>query len=233
MRAECSESLSQPFVVGEEELKKLTTLLRDKVGSVTITAKCADKIERGFDSVKALLSYENSRAKEIKGLRLSAISKDYKDHAAINLRGQWWESIGLSISGDREESVIRLRDNVREILAGARPAYWWLVRDFVQTGFLLVTGLAFVIAGLGHLKLLDPEALPVPKFLTPWTLLLVVGVVGYLLNRLRDLWFPRGAFLIGQGTRRYGTLQAFHTIVLLGLVVGLVTSIVWRFFTGQ
>ena len=58
-----SEELPQAFVVGPTDLKKLIELLEKRVGVVDISADCVDEIERKFNTVEDINTYENSKSK--------------------------------------------------------------------------------------------------------------------------------------------------------------------------
>ena len=82
------------FVVSIEAVKRIHDILSDPIGKVTITAKCADRIERTFDHVDALSTYENSKSKRIVSLCISARSDDWGKEAESILRRMvfWWNS---------------------------------------------------------------------------------------------------------------------------------------------
>ena len=90
MDAQCSIRMPQAFLAGEADLKKLADLLADRIGDLEIRADCADEMTRTFKSVKELAAFENVKEKELRRLRFSARSEDFKKRVSIDLSGSWW-----------------------------------------------------------------------------------------------------------------------------------------------
>lgn len=221
--------LSQAFVAGENELKKLSDLLSDRIGPLEIRADCADEVTRTFKSVKELVAYENSRPKAIRCLRMVAHSEDFKKRASITLSGSQWRGISLDFDA-RDDVVSRLRADVLESLDGMRPWYSKLHRvDFVSmmllAYFMLWIGLSIYFAS-------HPSSGGTPKETSPSSSalgnLVIVGLVvlifgtGITLNRFRDAIFPRAIFRIGQGEARFQHLERCQWGIVISFVVSFV-----------
>lgn len=138
MNVNYSETLSQAFVVGPDELKKLVELLQKRIGEVSISADCIDNIQREFTTVKDLIDYENPKSKRICRIYLSA-REGFEKSATIAFRDSSSFSGGVSLSiTAREDVVLRLKDKILDIVAGTRPWYNSLARldSATPTGFV-------------------------------------------------------------------------------------------------
>ena len=85
MNVNYSDELPQAFVVGPDELKKLVELLEKRIGEVSISADCIDKIQREFTTVKDLIDYENPKSKRICRIYLTA-GEGFEKSATIAFR---------------------------------------------------------------------------------------------------------------------------------------------------
>jgi hypothetical protein len=225
--------LKWAFVLGEEELKKLSRLLNERIGKVEYSATCADDVSRSFASLNEVISYENAKPRQITRFRISALSDDFHKRATVEMVGSSWRGISLDLHG-RDDVVDRLRAELLEILSGIRPWYGSFQRvDFVALLFVFtppVLLLLFLIR-----VALRPNPAGTSTGSNPrmdaivW--LIVIGtyasflVVGFLLNRFRDSIFP-SVFLIGQGKARFQHLERIHWGIGIAFVVSLVAGIV-------
>ena len=151
MSVNYSEELSQAFVLGPEELKKLVELLEKHIGTIRISADCTDKIQREFTTVKELIDYENPTSKRIRRIYLSA-REDFEKSSTIVFRDSSSFSGGVSLSiAASEDVVLQLKDKILDIIAGTRPWYSLLTRSDLVTP----TGLIFYFlffSGSNHLE---------------------------------------------------------------------------------
>ncbi len=140
MNVNYSQTLSQAFVVGTDELKKLVELLQKRIGEVSISADCIDNIQREFTTVKDLMNYENPESKRVCRIYLSA-HNGFEKSATIAFRDSYSPfSGGISVSiAAREDVVLRLKDKILNIIAGTRPWYNILV-CFDSVNYLFFSG---------------------------------------------------------------------------------------------
>lgn len=217
MNAHYSPDIQHAFVASPDALKKLATLLADRIGNLTIRADCADDSTRDFASIKELLAYENARPKEIRRINFSARSDDLTKRASIDLSGSKWRGISLDYNA-RDDVVSRLRSDTLDIIEGMRPWYSPVHRvDFVSLGIF-----ANLLLWLGGLALLAFKVFPdttnaeTNSQSSALAQLIVYGGIGFLfasgmmLNRFRDKVFPRAVFTIGQGDKRFQQLEKFQ-----------------------
>lgn len=237
MDAHYSVELPQAFVAGENELKKLGDLLSNRVGELEIRANCADEISRTFSSVRELLAYDNVKDSEVRSLRISARSEDFKKRATVELAGTSWRQISLDFQG-RDDVVSRLRTEVLTILATMRPWY----SAFHRIDFLGICLTAFVllwltlwltsslVIAMKWVRVDDSK--PVSTSAIAWAQVVVYGgmivalATAYALNRFRDSLFPRAVFLIGHAKDRYKHLERVQWGVVISFIVSLVASLV-------
>jgi len=229
--AKLNTERNHAFVVRLADLKKLWDLLQSRIGAVTISAKCGDKIERTFDNYKQLKGFENSPQKRVVHLSLNSRSDDWKKTAQIDFSDSPYRVIDIRLSGS-EQLISRLHDDIIDILDGTRPWYSRLSKiDFFYVISFLVWP-AFAIANI-----LQPENSNPPKVeLTIELTLIIVAVVtvasaliimlAWLLNKFRARFFPIATFAIGQGEERYRTDDKIRWTILIGFLVSLSASLV-------
>ena len=104
-----SEELPQAFVVGPDEIRELVELLDKRIGKVSISADCLDKIQREFTTVKDLIEYENPKSKRICRIYLTA-REGFEKSATIAFRDSscLGEVYRLSITA-REDVVLTVK----------------------------------------------------------------------------------------------------------------------------
>ena len=231
MHADYSVNLKWTFVLGEDELKKLSRLLSERIGSVAYRAHCADDVARSFTTIAEVMSYENSRQSQIKQFRMSACSDDHLKHATIDMSDSEYRGISLDFHG-RDDVVDRLRADVLDILSGMRP--WFGI--FHRVNFVLASLGAILVVFFGFLVLLalnqvrttkssgdGRDAVAVARIYG--TVFLFV-LLGWLLNLIRNRLFPRAMFLIGQGKTRFQRLERFQWGFVIAFVVSFLAGLV-------
>ena len=225
MNAEYSDLLTQAFVVGPSELKKLTNLLQDSVGEVKITAGCADGISREFETVDRLIEYENPKRKEILNVRLLALAqRSGVDSLAMVDLGRSFKGIDINFTGC-EDTVSRLKEKTLDILTGTRPWYnrlsyisfggvfvallWWFGWDIVwRYPSVIIETVPSILAGL---------------------IAVVLGIILWFSgNKLGNYFFPYAVFTIGQGKSRFENKERFQWSVGIPLLISLAAGlIIW------
>ena len=243
MSVNYSEELSQAFVVGPDELKKLVDLLQERVGKVSISADCIDKIQREFSTVKELIDYENPKSKRISRIYLSARSDDYSKSATIAFRDSSSFSGGVSLSiTAREDVVLRLKDKILDIVAGTRRWYSPLATfDFTKIihwivyflfFFVVVISIAFLAFKFGLISD-DKEGIEIRDqvrvFITFPSFIFFIVCFTFLSKPFKWL-FPSGVFMIGQGRSRYETLERIQWCVVIAFMVSLAAGVVLLIF---
>jgi len=235
--AHYSVELSQAFVAGEEELKKLTDLLSNRIGSFEICAHCTDNVSRTFKTVKELAAYENARGKSICRISISSRSDDFKKRAEIDLSGSRWRGISLDIEA-RDDVVSRLRTEIKDLVDGMRPWYTVLHRVDFQSiaifaylllGFVLLFVVGFNWISVNNSQQQNPSGSALAQ-LVAYSGIAALFIMGLVMNRVRDSLFPRAVFLIGQGKTRFQHLERIQWGVVVAFLVSFaagVTLAIW------
>ncbi len=242
MSVNYSEELSQAFVVGPDELKKLVDLLQKRIGKVGISTDCIDKIQRKFSTVEELIDYENPKSKRICRIYLSA-REGFEESSTIAFRdsSSFSGSVSLSITAG-EGVVLQLKDKMLDIVAGTRPWYNLLARfDLVTlTGlvsyllfFVVVVILSTFIAFKFGLISDSKEEMELGDQLRVFILLtsIIFSIVYFaFFSKLLKWLFPLGIFAIGQGRSRYETLERIQWCVVIAFMVSLAAGVVLLIF---
>lgn len=238
MNVNYSEELSQAFVVGPDELKKLVELLQKRIGKVSISADCIDKIQREFSTVKELIDYENPKSKRICRIYLSARSEDYSKSSTIAFRDSSFSGgVSLSITA-REDVVLRLKDKMLDIVAGTRPWYnplapfdftkithWIVYLLFFSVVVILIRFLASKFGLISDDKEGIELRAQVDVFIRLSSFIFIILCFTFLSKPFKWL-FPSGVFTIGQGRSRHETLKWIQGSVAIAFAVSLAAGLV-------
>lgn len=236
MKGRYSEELSHAFVVRPDELKKLVELLQKRIGKVDISADCVDKIEREFDTLKELITYENSKSKRIRRIHLSARSDNYSKSATIVFRDSFLMGVSINVNG-REDVVSRLKEDILDIVAGMRSWYGVIHRVNFFYVFLISWLILLIIRILSYISALALKFkwVPVDEILTSlaalpqgWLAILAILliVLGIFSNNLRDFFFPPIIFAIGQGEARFKRKEQLQWGIVITFFVSLAATLV-------
>lgn len=234
MKVTAKVELKHAFVLRSSDAAKIWSVLAEALGPVKASARCADDIEREFDSTDALSSYENPRSRCIRSLSFRARSNGFDASASVHLGGRFSSTptIDLDIEGP-EPTVLRVRDRLGELFDGMRPWYSVISRiDF----FLVVAGMSIflmtVLSGMSG-KATDRRALGISEAVSGAAFLSALfGAVAFLiwvLNRIRNRVFPAATFAIGQGEGRHQFDEKIRWVVIIGFLVSTFASLVVAF----
>ncbi len=232
MQAKVDLDIKHAFVMRADQINRIWAFLQGAIGPVRATASCADHIERAFTSPNELNAYENARARAIRGLLFTAWIADHDRSAYLNLRGDSFRSVSLKIEGP-EIIVSRLRDDLLELFDGMKPWYSRITRlDFFYVVMGVLAFMMIVVAGMAggtksERSLSFVQAVRVAAELVG----VLAGLAGlvWLLNRLRERFFPVAAFAIGQGLDRFQFDEKIRWVVIVGFVVSVFASLVAAF----
>lgn len=239
MNVNYSEVLPQAFVVGPDELNKLVELLEKRIGKVSISADCIDKIQRKFTTVKDLIDYENPKSKRICRIYLTA-REGFEKSATIAFSDSSSFSGGVSLSiTAREDVVLRLKDKILDIVEGTRRWYnpltpfdltsathWGIYFLFIFVAVILIGSIASKFGLISDSK----EGIERRDQIRIFILLpsFILAYFAFLSKPFKWL-FPLGVFTIGQGKSRFKSLKWGQRVVItsaVSLTVGLVLWII-------
>ena len=232
MDATAEFSVNFAFVLEPVQIKKVYKLLKDRIAKPNINAKCSDDMVREFVDVKNLLEYENSCDRRILSLTFWSKTEDWKKQARISFTEHSWGTINFTVEG-AENTVIRLKEELGDIVDGTKAWYWRISRiDF----FYVILVIAFI--GYTVLKVYT-DTLEKSSSKEEFDLLKTLGAIGILtgvialfpasiwtLNLLRRRFFPAAVFAIGQESKRFQIDDKIRWTLIGGFLVSFAASIV-------
>lgn len=234
MDATYSTQINTAFAVTGEHLKRLCSLLAERIGPNKIELKSANDVSHTFDEIAKVLEWENPKGNAIINLRISARSKEFDKSATVEFRSEFLPGIKIDVSAS-DLVISRLRSDILDVLAGTRPWFSKLTRfDFVVAGFLIIpiaALISLVLAGFGWFPTREqtPEEKTQSQALAVLVGLGTVTVVlggGIALNRFWSVIFPGATFLIGQGMQRHEHMEKVRWGVVIAFVVSLAAGLV-------
>ena len=226
-----SVDITHAFIVGEDEIKKLTRLLNGRIGNVEYRINCSDNITRSFKSTAELFDFENSKTKTIDRLHIIARSDDYTKDASIDFSNSRWRGISIAIHA-RDDMVDKLKDEILDVISGMHPWYSFLHRvDFVTVSIFTYMALLVVlisIVAFGLVPTHESSNNDISKTASSWLILLgvsaVVFLLGLFLNHFRNCIFPRAIFLIGQNKIRFRQSDKFQWGCVIAFIVSFIAG---------
>ena len=240
MKTSVNTRREHAFVVRLADLQKLWKLLEDRIGTVKTSLKCSDDIEREFDDLEELISYDNSPAKEAIELSIKSRTKDWQKSATIDFSHKEWSGSSIHIQIETsEQECLEVKDKIFDVLDGTKPWYSFLARadSFRLFEFLLLTSL--VVSGYFSLSRLlgmsvTSKEIALGNFIHLFNLMVVLGIIGGAimiftakrLNKLRSWIFPVSCFAFGQGEQRYETKEKARWGIIIAFLVSLAASMV-------
>jgi hypothetical protein len=228
MPAVAKYSSPNAFVFTPSVADKIWSFLSGRLTNVSVNASCADQVERAFDSVAALSAYENTKVRAIRSLSFEAKSADRSIVVSIDFGPR----VQMRASGD-EQSVVQIRDHIRDIVDGTRPWYSFASRfSVIGFGFIAFIFASFVISSMAgddaHRESMSFERALLAAAKVSVYLIAIFGVF-IALSKLQDRFFPMAAFCIGQGAERHAVDEKFRWVVIVGFLVSIFSSLVVTF----
>ena len=215
-------------------------LLGDRIGTVKASLKCSDDVEREFDDLEELVSYDNSPTKEVIELSIKSRTEDWQKSATIDFSHKEWSSSSIHIQIETsEQEYLEVKDKIFDVLDGTKPWYSFLARtdSFRLFDFLIWTSL--MVSGYFSLRsLLGPsvtsEELEFRNFIHLLNAMVVLAIIGVpimvfvakRLNKLRSWLFPVSCYAFGQGEQRYETREKVRWGIIIAFLVSLAASMV-------
>lgn len=213
-----------PFVIEPDDIRNLLKFLDTDFPNEYYTIDCSDQLTRSV-SLDELVSYENSKAKQIMELK---ISSGYQSPNTAHIRITKGGNFFITLGGDYD-AVSRANEFLNEWTEGVRPWYWRAVRVLkfgTAPGWLLpplAIGVVLSIIGEYFRRYKVIDDLKGVDYWLPYTFLLltVSGFEVYFNNKV----FPSGEFAIGQGSKRYRRKETFRQVVLGGILVTILGAV--------
>jgi hypothetical protein len=225
MTIEAGIEQKHAFVLQVDAVRRLWKILADEIAPPSATITCGDKTERTFASVDNLVDFENSPARHIVRLHLSARTDDWTRRAGVTFGG--YVPITGSVSGDGEE-IIGMRDKLDDVISGTKP--WFNRLSKVDFFWVALVPVWLGLMVLGAITPEREEAVPISRamFVVVGGPALLAGMI-WGLNRLRKWAFPIATFAIGQGIARHEHLEKIRWTAMVGLLVSIAGSVIVTF----
>lgn len=225
------------FVVDQDAITKIYSLLKSKICDPEITIECVGNVTHTMNSVSKLFEYANSKEKKIRKLTLSAhLLQSPSKNATIVFNGKNSFSRGVSIKLEaRNDLVENMKKSILDIIDGVKPWYHHAPKlDFIVIGMgvLFCTSMILNILKVqGYISVTEENKFDISELnlFIIGTLLCLVFL--YSLNRVRDLIFPKSIFLIGNEIKRYETIKNFQWVVGIGGVLSIVVGSAFAILT--
>ncbi len=223
MKISRDQYIERPFVLKAADLQVLEAALAEMAAKPKYEIKCKDSLNRHFSSLDELLAFDNTAARQILSLRLTATTEDRSVYFSLRFENKYFATIHVGLDGD-PTAVTAFSETVDARLEAMRPSYWPLARFNFLNAFLAIS---IVIAIL--LTVAPSKALTYVSFSGAIAIIGLMTAVGpivlYGLNALRSAVFPMGVFAIGQGGKRHKDMGTIRTWVLLAFAVGVLASL--------
>lgn len=227
MQATSEWKWKHAYALEEDHIKKLWTLLEDRIGEVEAELHCAHDTKLKVKELKQLLGYANSSERQIISMSLRAWKKaDTSAWLVFPPSNDYTSGIRVELNAS-EDVVQRLKDRIREVLVSSRPWYSRIARnDYISHALNIFLVVSCLFTFLSTSGLVGADA----QILRPYFWIVVFPVVGLLggwvLNVLSRRVFPMASFCIGEGKKRYGVMENVRWVVVIGFTVGIAASAV-------
>lgn len=237
MKLSRSTSETRVFVLSWTSLEQLYSSIEARLPKVSITAKCADQLDREFTSLQELKEFSNPSRAAIKQLKITGRDLEHDQRFSISLSNERGSNVRIMLEAN-EENALPLNEFASDTVESLVPWYSWVARVdwyWLVLGGWLATQLALAALKLvlaGEKAALNPStsvnALEALKIALTSFAPVMVGIG---LNFVRDRFFPMGTFAIGQGTLRHSKAEVVRTVWIAGLAVSTVVSVVVSWFS--
>lgn len=229
---------THPFVLNWASLKNFHSSVSARFPKVSISAKCADKLDREFASLQELEEFGNPSRAAIQELTITGRDLERDQRFSISLCNHRKLNVRISLDAD-EENATALNDLATDSVESLRPWYSWVARadwywlvlgGWIGTQFVLIF-LKLALAGDKVVTFSGGEPINARELLKLTFYGFLPVAVGIALNSVRDKFFPIGTFSIGQGENRHSSAEVIRTVLIAGLAVSIVTSVALSWFS--
>ncbi len=236
MEVKTNFAAKQAFILNVEHVRKIWGTFEAARLKVHASAMCSDGMHRKFETCDQLSGYENSRRSSIESLEISARSLEPYTIAKISFGERFSAPISFSMSGE-EDCVSETRSKIADVIEDTKAWYSWL-----STFELFYFWMPLILLTLMILNLTTPssggahQALPLKAaFVSLAILLTATGVLVlsiWTISWLKRRYFPVSTFSIGQGQSRHHHLEQVRWVVIVGLAIGVISSVVTTLVTA-
>jgi hypothetical protein len=224
MKIEKVENLNLSFVLTADQVERIAKRCDDS-NYVRFEVKCDDGITREFSSTTEFLQFENTPNKAINDLVMFVSPENSIEGVYIHFSNK---SIYVRLRGE-EKDVLELMGFLHEQLDANKPWYDFIgVHKFSGVLVNLMVNMAItipiILAILNQITFNFALSLPVVAIV----LAISMGInklVNFFWNLIIESYFPMGVFAINQGLKRHKDKEIIRTVVILGSLSSLFTSV--------
>jgi hypothetical protein len=230
-----SRELRMAFLLDEERLRRLTSLLKEKAHEedISYTVEHSEGTTVIAASIDEILELPNSRRRKITSLTLDAPSRDVRESSSqqyslfahITLEDNRHRPVSYDIAGEYDE-VVACSDRLEEHLLGLRQWYTPFIRAsfidiFLYLFLAVITFIGLLIGAQGYFSgtlALTFEVRYLAAYMLGFVVIFLIvgsGVLQPLLKRL----YPTGTFAIGQGIERHKRLNTIRYTIFTGVIL--------------
>lgn len=231
-----SDRETSVFVLKWSDIEKLIRAVGELLPVISISAACADRLDRAFEDIEELKKFSNSKRTAIVELSFVARDEARSQRFSISFNTDERRNVRVSLEAD-EATATKVNDLYEDSLDSVRPWYSWIAR---ADWYLVVLGIWMLIQ-IGSIGILMLKATSIsftwPKDGVPSRELLksfLVGLsplfIGIAMNRVRNKFFPTGTFAFGDGENRHSHNEVIRTVLIVGFAVSVVSSVVVSWF---
>jgi hypothetical protein len=239
MKLSRSNFETRAFVLNWASLKKLHSSIAERFPKVIITAKCVDKLDREFASLKELDDFNNPARAAIIELKIAGKDFERDQRFSIVLSNERRSNVWVLLDAEEEDAIV-LNNLATDTIESLRPWYAWIARaDWYWLVFVVWLGtqlalMVFKLALAGDkiitFTFLGSSTTTGKEVLQSFLITFIQLAFGLLLNSVRDRFFPIGFFAIGQGELRHSSAEVIRTVLIAGFVVSIVSSVLLSWF---
>ena len=219
------------MVVSLSDLKKLFKLLEDRIGTVTVSARCSDDMVREFDTWEEIASYDNPPSKKIIGLSIEAHNYNIEESVSIKYHDKshsdiYSSNISIDIRG-KEDFCLDMKNRISGIVEQIKPWYSFLSHNNYKMFIVSYIFLYLIIRFLIYDNMV--EYINIDNiFIDALIIVSMIFFILILLARLRSSFFPSSYFALGHGKERYKIADR----VRWGIIISIAASFVAPLLIG-
>lgn len=234
MQASRSSAVTRVFVLRKEDLRTFVSVLSQDLPEIKFSMKCTDAITRHCDTLDELERYPNPERAAISELRIRATDSSRQQTASFVFDSDKRGNVVLNLDGE-VELVTKINTFWEDSLAGHRPWYSWVSiapwKLLTWVGWLLFSLVSVALMvyraregahGLGTLK----AGLPADLWVKAIILGAIPSIAEHVIEKIRAVYFPTGAFALGDGLNRYNNRENMRTVVIFGFAISIITTVV-------
>ena len=215
------------FVLAQRDLQKLADVFEQFIDQPTFEIECRDGINRKFDDLAGLLSFENGWSKRIRSLWIRSFDDEKMRRARLRFSAEH-VPVYLEIAAETEVAT-ELDGEIAGRVGEMQPMY--LSRGSCDFGLALLAGFAAAIsaffAALAFKSWWQASSgATTIVFVAEAACFGLSLAAGWLANRPKGPLFPRASFALGRGIFRKRLLNVLRGGLFLAAVGSLIVSII-------